>query len=83
MTKPNLDNIQLHAIIEITWDDAWYVDQWESSTDYETDIESITSIGYYLETTDRYLIIAQSFQPDQVGQVFRIPRLTIQTIRRL
>ena len=83
MSKLDLKAFELHDIIEVTWYDAFYVDHWELSCDYETEMDAITSVGYYLLTTDRYFIIAQSLQPDQVGHVFRIPRRSILAIKPL
>lgn len=61
--------------IEVTWRDAWFSDGrgWESRSDYETEMDPMTSVGYHVETTEDYVILAMTISTDEFGGLFRIP----------
>ena len=61
--------------MQVTWRDAWFHEGrgWESRNNYETEMAPMTSVGYHIETTDDYLILAMTISSDEFGGLFRIP----------
>ena len=72
MTTRKKPDIEALDRVEVFWRDAWYVNHWEGLDDYETEAVPMHSVGFFLESTDDYLIIAQTVGI-QLGHVFRIP----------
>ncbi len=71
--------LKLHDLIRIRWIDAFATTDspWESSDDHPTDMHDVLTVGYYLQQTDRYIIvastIADAIEQSQYGGVWRIP----------
>lgn len=63
----------LHTRVEVTWNDSWAGDRWESTTDYDKTCEPISTLGYYVEQDKTWLYIAQSYSESEYGSLWRIP----------
>lgn len=83
--KPEVElDIKLYDPIQIRWIDSFctgHGSSWENWEDFDRDCPDIITLGYYLQKTDRYMIVAQSKGTGEdtgsFGGIWRIPNSCI------
>jgi len=65
-------------IIQIHWIDTSSIEGWHDRDIVDDPIDfNCHSVGYLLKETREYIMIAQSYQPDQFGDLLYIPQIAI------
>ena len=79
-----LDFMVEGAIVELEWLDSKgsYV-VWQFKDEYDDDIGTMKTVGYFIKQTENATIICQSISDDQYGKVFRIPTVSILKVREI
>jgi len=67
-----------YKIIEVEWIDTSSISGWHDKDIIDNPIDfTCHSVGYLLKETPEYIMLAQSYQPDQFGELLYIPKIVI------
>jgi hypothetical protein len=81
--KRDANSLPAVPIVEIEWvDSCGLVSVWEDAEALRPLVPSLHyTVGYLMESTPKYITVAQSWHPDSIGRRFSIPRGCVRKMR--
>lgn len=71
-----------YKVVVIIWDDAESSDGWEEAPE-ELEPKLATSVGFLVRQTEKYVLIAQSYDNGHTNGRFQIPKGMIKEIKEI